>query len=112
MRTVKPGDQVWWHCDGIHAVENEHKGKHASSVLYIPSAPLTEANARYVKAQRDNFLARIPPPDFPGGVGESHFKATGEENDISTVEGRRAMGMAPLDVDGVDADEKMLREAA
>lgn len=111
MRAVKPGDQVWWHCDSIHAVESEHKGKNASSVLYIPSAPLTEANAQYVKAQRDNFLARIPPPDFPGGEGESRFKGTGGEHDIPTVEGRRAMGMAPMEMDGVDADEKILRKA-
>lgn len=111
MKTVRPGDQVWWHCDSIHAVESEHKGKNASSVLYIPSVPLTEANARYVKDQRDNYLARIPPPDFPGGEGESRFKGTGGDNDIATAEGKQAMGMAPLQVEGVDADERMLREA-
>ncbi|KAI5455364.1 hypothetical protein NCC49_000178 [Naganishia albida] len=112
MRAVKPGDQVWWHCDGIHAVESEHKGKNASSVLYIPSAPLTEANARYIKNQRDNFLARIPPPDFPGGEGESRFRGTGREHDISTIEGHRGMGMAPLSLEGIDADERSLRQAA
>ena len=36
---VNPGDTVFWHCDVVHAVENEHKGsgdsagKHFLSLL-------------------------------------------------------------------------------
>lgn len=40
---VQPGDQVYWHCDGVHAVEAEHTGSGDSSVFYIPAAPLTRA---------------------------------------------------------------------
>ncbi|KAJ9100015.1 hypothetical protein QFC19_005833 [Naganishia cerealis] len=110
MKRVKPGDQVWWHCDGIHAVESEHTGSNASSVLYIPSVPLTEANARYIKDQRDTYLNRIPPPDFPGGEGEKFFQGTGEDSDIVTEQGKRAMGLAPLDLEGTEASEKLLRQ--
>ncbi|KAF9653928.1 DUF1479-domain-containing protein [Thelephora ganbajun] len=38
---VEPGDQVYWHCDLIHAVEAKHTGTGDSSVLYIPAVPLT-----------------------------------------------------------------------
>lgn len=112
MKPVKPGDQVWWHCDGIHAVEDEHKGSSSSSVLYIPSVPLTEANARYIKDQRDNYLERIPPPDFPGGEGEKFFEGTGGDADIVTEQGKQAMGLASLSLDDIDASEKLLRQKA
>jgi hypothetical protein len=112
MKSVKPGDQVWWHCDGVHAVESEHSGKEASSVLYIPSVPLTEANARYVKEQRGNFQARIPPPDFPGGVGESKFTGTGSNDDIVTIDGMQAMGLAPLPLAEAVGGEHSLRQTA
>lgn len=36
-RTYSPG-----HCDVVHAVELQHKGKGDSSVMYIPAVPLTE----------------------------------------------------------------------
>ena len=112
MKSVKPGDQVWWHCDGVHAVESEHNGKNPSSVLYIPSVPLTEANARYVKEQREHYLGRIPPPDFPGGEGESRFRGTGGDESLSTVEGKHGMGLTPLPLDGVDHEERSLRQTA
>ena len=56
---IEPGDQVYctyhriyrhlyllmvWilgHCDVVHAVESEHRGKEDSSVLYIPAVPLS-----------------------------------------------------------------------
>lgn len=110
MKSVKPGDQVWWHCDGVHAVESEHNGKEASSVLYIPSVPLTEANARYVKDQRDNYEARIPPPDFPGGEGENKFKGSGGDDSIATLEGRQGMGLAPLPLTEAEGGERSLRQ--
>lgn len=28
---VKPGDMVFWHCDVIHSVEEEHTGKEDSA---------------------------------------------------------------------------------
>src|SRR5208337_4110611 len=36
---MEPGDTIFWHCDVIHAVENEHRGTGYSNVMYIPSAP-------------------------------------------------------------------------
>ncbi|KAH8829149.1 hypothetical protein DL96DRAFT_1596877 [Flagelloscypha sp. PMI_526] len=38
---VQPGDQVYWHCDVIHAVDTLQGGKSDASVLYIPAVPLT-----------------------------------------------------------------------
>lgn len=48
---VEPGDQVYWHCDVIHAVEKTNAGKGDSSVMYIPAVPLTVN-----KCVRFNFL--------------------------------------------------------
>ncbi|KAJ7763592.1 hypothetical protein DFH07DRAFT_738613 [Mycena maculata] len=62
MPRVEPGDQVYWHCDMIHAVEGYHGGKEDSSVLYIPAVPLTVKNAVYLRDQRSNFLAGLPAP--------------------------------------------------
>ena len=69
---VRPGDYVAWHCDStfkqalylifsnentaIHAVDSIHAGKSDSSVLYIPSCPLTELNAQGLADERDAFL--------------------------------------------------------
>src|SRR6266481_1278903 len=36
---MEPGDTIFWHCDVVHAVENEHRGTGYSNVMYIPSAP-------------------------------------------------------------------------
>ncbi|KAE8376030.1 DUF1479-domain-containing protein [Aspergillus bertholletiae] len=88
---VKPGDAVFWHCDVAHMVESEHRGTGDSSVLYIPAAPLCEVNSYYLKNQRKQFLQSRPPPDFPGGVGESQHKHRGTLNDLSD-RGKRAMG--------------------
>lgn len=95
---VNPGDQAWWHADVIHAVEAEHRGKGPSAVMYIPAVPLTELNARYVRDQRSSFEARVPPPDFPGGAGESDFKGTGTPADITSQPARRAMGLEKIEV--------------
>ncbi|KAI3611953.1 duf1479 domain protein [Moniliophthora roreri] len=94
---VEPGDQVYWHCDGIHAVENVHRGKGDSSVMYIPATPLTTYNAHYLRHQRENFVAGKPAPDFPGGEGESKMTGRGKENHIITRLGRQAYGFEPFD---------------
>ncbi|KAH8698601.1 hypothetical protein BGW36DRAFT_358130 [Talaromyces proteolyticus] len=95
---VRPGDAVFWHCDVAHMVEAEHCGKSDSSVFYIPALPLCEINSKYVKDQRENFLRGIPPPDFPGGVGESEHTGRGKSEDIQLAEGRRAMGLGKFEV--------------
>ncbi|KAJ7464577.1 hypothetical protein FB451DRAFT_441516 [Mycena latifolia] len=71
MPRVEPGDQVYWHCDMIHAVEGYHGGKEDSSVMYIPAVPLTLDNAHYLRDQRSNFLAGLPAPYVPSVLRES-----------------------------------------
>ncbi|KAG9308574.1 hypothetical protein JVU11DRAFT_11678 [Chiua virens] len=89
---IEPGDQVYWHCDSVHAVENEHKGQQDSSVLYIPAVPLCVKNVLYLHNQRSNFVRGLPAPDFPGGEGESKFSGRATPQDITTQQGRRALG--------------------
>ncbi|KAF5013125.1 hypothetical protein FDECE_845 [Fusarium decemcellulare] len=94
--TVRPGDAVFWHCDAAHMVEMEHQGKQDASVFYIPVVPLCDVNANYLRRQRDNFLSLRPPPDFPGGVGESEHVDSGTVDYLSEM-GKRSMGCAPFD---------------
>jgi len=94
---VQPGDQVYWHCDVVHAVEALHNGNGDSSVLYIPAVPLTLNNARYLRDQRLNFLSGHPAPDFPGGEGESKFVGRATVEDVETSEGRRMLGIEAFD---------------
>lgn len=101
--TVRPGDYVAWHCDTIHAVDKTHAGKFDSSVLYIPTCPMTEDNAEYLARQRAKFVAGTPSPDFGGGVGESEHVGRVKVEDMESlvgVEGCRAMGLVPWDADG------------
>lgn len=99
---IAPGDYVAWHCDTIHAVDSVHAGKNDSSVLYIPACPTTKVNINYAFQQRDKFLQGIPPPDFPGGKGESEHIGRPDTATLRTVageEGLRAAGFAPFDVE-------------
>ncbi|TFK74767.1 DUF1479-domain-containing protein [Pluteus cervinus] len=102
---VEPGDQVFWHCDVVHAVEAQHKGLSDSSVLYIPAVPLTLHNAVYLRDQRINFLSGLPAPDFPGGEGESKFVGRATAEDVSTPEGRALLGFQ-----GEQTDSKPLMD--
>ncbi|KAH7915082.1 DUF1479-domain-containing protein [Hygrophoropsis aurantiaca] len=95
--TIQPGDQVYWHCDVVHAVEAVHGGKEDSSVLYIPAVPLSLKNATYLRDQRINFLYGYPAPDFPGGEGESNFNGRATTQDIASREGRQALGFEPFE---------------
>uniref|UniRef100_A0A0W0EVW4 DUF1479-domain-containing protein n=1 Tax=Moniliophthora roreri TaxID=221103 RepID=A0A0W0EVW4_MONRR len=89
---VKPGDQVYWFCDILHAVEFEHNGKEDSSVIYIPAVPLTVQNASYLRDQRETFKAGLPAPDFPSGEGESKFTGRVTIDDIASLDGRQTFG--------------------
>lgn len=110
---VRPGDTAWWHCDAIHSVESQHSGKGPSAVFYIPSVPLTVANAEYVASQRDSFQAGIPPPDFPGGDGESRFAGKGDEKAVIGDEGKMAMGLQALSSGSSsnEAERALVRDA-
>lgn len=60
--------------------------------MYIGAAPLTAANAEYLAQQRATFLSGVPPPDYPGGKGESGFTGRATDGDLKTPEARRGMG--------------------
>ncbi|KAJ3560096.1 hypothetical protein NP233_g11059 [Leucocoprinus birnbaumii] len=90
---VSPGDAVFWHCDVIHSVEEEHTGTEDSAVMYIPAVPFTEQNADYVQRQKDCFLKAERPPDFPKGPAEAGFVGVATVNDVDNDLGRRAMGL-------------------
>ncbi|CAK5269425.1 unnamed protein product [Mycena citricolor] len=90
---VNPGDTVFWHCDVVHAVEEEHTGAEDSAVMYIPAVPLTPVNASYIEKQRVSFAAGIPPPDYPVATTGVDFVGLATEADIVESEGRRAMGL-------------------
>ncbi|KAJ3781462.1 hypothetical protein GGU10DRAFT_366649 [Lentinula aff. detonsa] len=94
---VEPGDQIYWHCDVVHAVEYQHKGMSDSSVMYIPAVPLTIHNAGYLRDQRIHFEKGLPAPDFPGGEGESKFVGRATKEDIRTISGRQAYGFEPFE---------------
>ncbi|KAF9031696.1 DUF1479-domain-containing protein [Hymenopellis radicata] len=97
---VQPGDQVYWHCDVVHAVEAARQGKTDSSVLYIPAVPLTLENADYLRDQRIFSEKGFAPPDFPGGDGERYNTGRGTVDDIATAEGRRAVGFELFPTNG------------
>jgi hypothetical protein len=87
-----PGDFVFWQSESIHAVEAVHNGDTDSAVMYVPVVPLCDMNVGYIKVQKEAFLKGTPPPDFPGGVGESQHIGKGEERMLIGVKGREVMG--------------------
>ena len=91
---VEPGDFVAWHCDTIHAVDKEHRGKADSSVLYIPACAITRNNLEFLNRQRMSALRYSPPPDFPGagGDGEVDFHGAVDWGSVQQ-DGKRAMGL-------------------
>lgn len=105
MPPVQPGDYVAWHCDTIHAVDRTHAGTTDSSVLYIPTCPLTLDNAQYLVRQRETFLKGTPSPDFGGGEGESHHVGRLGVDDLDNVgslrdaDGLRSMGLEMWDAE-------------
>ncbi|KZT20478.1 DUF1479-domain-containing protein [Neolentinus lepideus HHB14362 ss-1] len=94
---VYPGDMVFWHCDVIHSVEQEHTGTGDSAVMYIPAVPCTPQNSEYLERQKEAFLQGIPPPDYPCEKGEAGFKGHGRVEDIVNPLGKRAMGL-PIEI--------------
>ncbi|OXG77983.1 hypothetical protein C345_06401 [Cryptococcus neoformans A2-102-5] len=95
--TVDPGDTVFWSADTIHGTESNNTGDVDACVFYIPAVPTTPNNVQYIAQQRDAFLHGVPPPDFPGGTGESQFSDRATPKDIQSEAGKFAMGLKPLD---------------
>ena len=89
-----PGDAVFWHSDVVHAVENEHRGKCYSNVMYIGSTPGCAKNTAYLKRQLPAFLKGETPPDFAPDNFEVDFRGRGTEADLTPL-GRSQLGLAP-----------------
>ncbi|RAL14192.1 DUF1479 domain-containing protein [Aspergillus homomorphus CBS 101889] len=104
---IAPGDYVAWHCDTIHSVDKVHQGRGESSVLYIPACPITEDNAQYVRRQREDFSNGVPPPDFPGVVGESGHIGRTTKDDLTRL--THELGLRSLGLEKWDLEEKNLK---
>ncbi|KAF9223302.1 DUF1479-domain-containing protein [Gyrodon lividus] len=94
---VHPGDMVFWHCDVVHSVEQEHTGHNDSAVMYIPAVPKTPQNSRYVIKQLQTFLAGANPPDFAKAKEGTTYVGLGADADIKEPISRAAMGL-PIEV--------------
>jgi hypothetical protein len=89
---MQPGDTIFWHCDVVHAVENEHRGAGYSNVMYIASAPGCPKNSAYLEKQAISFLAGKTPPDFPADNFEVNFVGRGTVADLDE-RGRAQLGI-------------------
>jgi hypothetical protein len=99
---MQPGDTVWWHSDVVHAVENEHRGKGYSNVMYIASTPWCAKNTAYLDRQLPAFLTGKTPPDFAPDNFEVDFTGRGTEADLTPL-GRSQLGLAPATEEPVTA---------
>lgn len=88
---MEAGDTVFWHCDVIHAVENEHLGEFDSNVMYIAAAPWCEKNAAYLERQWPAFVEGKSPPDFAADDFEVDFNGRATPDDL-TPAGREQLG--------------------
>lgn len=88
---MEAGDTVFWHCDVIHAVENEHLGEFDSNVMYIAAAPWCEKNAAYLERQWSAFVEGKSPPDFAADDFEVDFDGRATVADLSAA-GREQLG--------------------
>jgi hypothetical protein len=89
---MEPGDTVFWHCDVVHAVENEHNGTGYSNVMYIASAPGCSKNTAYLERQAVSFLSGKTPPDFAPDDFEVNFIGRGTIADLTEL-GRAQLGI-------------------
>lgn len=94
--------------------------------MYIPACPLTEANAQYLKRQREAFFdgtnpidqnleamltgsSGTPAPDFPSGIGESEHMGRLTPDFVMQnidIEAQRAMGFTEHDSEQKDLPER------
>ncbi|WP_435952648.1 DUF1479 domain-containing protein [Dryocola sp. BD626] len=88
---MEAGDTVFWHCDVIHSVENEHLGEFDSNVMYIAAAPWCEKNAAYLERQWPAFVEGRSPPDFAADDFEVDFVGRATPADL-TEAGREQLG--------------------
>lgn len=88
---MEAGDTVFWHCDVIHSVENEHLGDFDSNVMYIAAAPWCEKNAAYLERQWPAFVEGKSPPDFAADNFEVDFTGRATPEDLTDL-GREQLG--------------------
>ena len=91
---VEPGDTVWWHPDLVHAVEDQHRGKSYSNVMYIGAAPSCAKNTGYLEKQKQAFLKGESSPDFAPENYEVAYKGRATPADLTDL-GKRQMGFSP-----------------
>jgi len=89
---VYPGDTVWWHPDVVHAVEDKHKGKNYSNVIYVGSTPYCQKNLDYSKKQSAKFLEGKSPPDFAPENYEVNYIGRATIHDL-TLLGKKQMAL-------------------
>jgi hypothetical protein len=89
---VEPGDTVWWHPDVIHAVEQEHRGRNYSNVMYIGAAPWCAKNAAFLPRQAERFLTGKSAPDFAAEDYEVDFTGRAQRTDLSIL-GQQQLGL-------------------
>lgn len=94
---MEPGDTIFWHCDVVHAVENEHRGTGYSNVMYIASAPGCPKNSAYLERQAVSFLSGKTPPDFPADNFEVNFAGRGTLEDLDE-RGRAQLGITEVPI--------------
>lgn len=82
---MEAGDTVFWHCDVIHSVENEHLGEFDSNVMYIAAAPWCEKNAAYLERQWPAFVEGKSPPDFAADDFEVDFVGRATPADLTAA---------------------------
>jgi hypothetical protein len=89
---VEPGDAVFWHPDLVHGVEETHRGRGMSNVIYIGAAPFCAKNAAFLPRQAEAFLAGRSSPDFAPEDHETSFAGRATLDDLTPL-GRRQMGL-------------------
>ncbi|MEI2602391.1 DUF1479 domain-containing protein [Erwinia aphidicola] len=82
---MEAGDTVFWHCDVVHAVENEHQGEFDSNVMYIAAAPWCEKNVAYLQRQWPAFVEGRSPPDFAADDFEVDFVGRATAQDLTPL---------------------------
>lgn len=115
---VKPGDYVFWHCDLVHEVDKFHPGERDSSVSYNGCVPLCPYNIENMASMRQSFLDVLPPKDFEkyehGELEREHEDHGAKRENILSLEGLRAMGLEPFDVneEGLTPGQREVRKMA
>ncbi|WP_321897868.1 DUF1479 domain-containing protein [Paraburkholderia heleia] len=89
---MQAGDAVFWHCDVIHSVEDEHRGSGYSNVMYIPATPGCAKNDAYLQRQLPSFLEGRSPPDFPPEHIEADLADRAGVADLTPL-GRTQLGL-------------------